>query len=44
MQYSKNRLLVVIVPFSADQSVINDLQEFLQASFQTLKLTSTHVV
>ena len=44
MQRSKKRSLVVVVPFSIDQSVFCDLQEFFQISFQTLKLTSTHLI
>ena len=44
MQCSKKRPFVVVVPFSADQNVFCDLQEFFQASFQTLKLTRTDVI
>ena len=33
----EKRPLVVAVPFSADQSVFCDLQEFCHISFQTLK-------
>ena len=44
MQRSKKRSLVVVVPFSIDQSVFCDLQEFFQQSFQILNLTSTHVI
>ena len=43
-QYSKKRPLVLVVPFSTDQSVLCGLQEFLQVSFQLLKLTNTHVI
>ena len=35
----RRRKLVVVVPFSLDQSVFSDLQKFFQVSFQTLKLT-----
>ena len=44
MQCSKKRLLVVVVPFSTDQSIFCDLLEFLEVSFQALKLISTHVI
>ena len=44
MQCSKKRPLVVFVPFSTDQYVFCDLQEFHQISFLTLKLTSTHAI
>ena len=44
MQCKKKRPLVVIEPFSADQSVFCGLQEFFQVIFQILKLTSTHVI
>ena len=38
IQCSKKRtLVVVVVPFSADQSMFYDLQEFFQVSFQALK-------
>ena len=36
--------LVVVVPFSTDQSVFCNLQDFFQVSFQTLKHTSTQVI
>ena len=42
------RTLVLVVPFSTYQSVLinvnYDLLEFLKVSFQTLKITSTHVI
>ena len=38
MQYSKKIKFVLLVPFSADQSVSCDFQEYFQVSFQTLKL------
>ena len=44
MQWRKKRLLVVDVPFSTDQSTFCSLQEFFQVNFQTLKLTSAHVI
>ena len=43
MQCSKKRNFVVVVPFSINQSVFYGLQKFFQ-SFQTLKLTNTHVI
>ena len=44
MQCNKKRKLVVVVPFSTEQSVFCDLQEFFRVSFQALKLTSTYVI
>ena len=43
MKCSEKRSLV-IVPFSTDQSLFGDFQEFFQVSFQALKLTSAHVI
>ena len=44
MQFSKKRKLLLLVPFSTFQSVFCNLQELFQVNFQTLKLTSTHVI
>ena len=43
MQCNKKLELVVAIPFSTDWDLW-DLQKFFQESFQTLKLTSTHVI
>ena len=44
MQCSKKQPLVVVLAVSTDESVFCELQEFFQISFQTLKLTSAHVI
>ena len=44
MQCSKKRSLVLVVPFSTDQSVFWDLQEYFQISLQTLKRISAYVI
>ena len=43
-QCSKKQRFALVVLFSTDQSVFYDLQEFLQVSFEALKLKSTHVI
>ena len=44
MQCSKKRSLFIAVQFSTDENAFCDSQEFFQVSFQTLKLTSKHVI
>ena len=44
MQCSKKQKLVVVAPYSTDESVFCDLEKFFQVSFQALKLTSMRVI